>query len=239
MRCHFQLGSEFEWVHEMPALQNQPSKGMKKQVIDNQGHQYHDGMEGTNASFAEAKVVKENKTDDYAIVTSDATQAYQLVNENVENVNRTFLTIPEMKLILVVDCLMTKEQPANFKARWFVDNEDKNGKIKVDGKKFTFLRPQARLVGVCDSDHEVQLISDTFPVPEEHGVFPFMDVEARKPGNKVVIASAFAALKWDDNEPVIKMKRDAENWIVNAEINGKKMKIDISTKDIYPDVFIS
>ena len=54
-----------------------------------------------------------------------------------------------------VDVLQTQKQVANFKARWFVDNEDKNGRMEIEGRTFTFVRPQAKLVGVCDSDHGV------------------------------------------------------------------------------------
>lgn len=226
------------YSHQHPAWALRTSPAHNTVLIDNKGHQYHDGLEGTNASLAEAKVVKENKTDDYAIVTSDATQAYQLVNENVENVNRTFLTVPEMKLILVVDCLVTKEQPAHFKARWFVDNEDKNGNIQIDGKNFTFLRPNAKLVGICDSDHELQLMKDTFPVPEEHGIYPFMDVAAQKAGTKVVILTAAAAIRNDDPLPIFDLKKIENGWELVAENNQQKIKVSISTKDIYPELSV-
>ena len=226
------------YSHEHPAWSLRTSPAHNTVLIDNKGHQYHNGLEGTNASLAEAKVVKENKTDDYAIVTSDATQAYQLVNENVKNVNRTFLTVPGMKLILVVDCLETKEHPANFRARWFVDNEDKNGKIEVDGKKFTFLRPQAKLVGICDSDHDVQLTSDTFPVPKDNGIFPFMDVAAQKVGNKVVILTAAAAIRNNDPVPIFDLKKTENNWNFEAKNNGQKIQVKIVTKEIYPELSV-
>ena len=226
------------YSHLHPAWALRTSPAHNTVLIDNKGHQYHDGLEGTNASLAEARVVKEQKTDDYAIVTSDATQAYQLVNDNVQNVNRTFLTVPEMKLILVVDVLQTKDKPADFKARWFVDNEDKNGKIEIAGKKFTFLRPNAKLVGVCDSDHKIKLISDTFPVPAEHGVYPFMDVAAQKTGNKVVLITAAAAIQNDDPLPILNLKKIKNGWSLAANINRQKLQVKIVTKDIYPELLV-
>jgi hypothetical protein len=160
------------------------------------------------------------------------------VNDNVKNVNRTFLAVPEMKLMLVVDVLQTKDKAANFKARWFVDNEDKNGKIEIDGKKFTFLRPQAKLVGVCDSDHEVQLKSETFPVPQEHGVYPFMDVAAQKAGNKVVILTAAAAIRNDDPLPIFNLKKVKNGWKLVAKSKDQKIQVKIMTKDIYPELSV-
>ncbi|UCE06327.1 MAG: heparinase II/III family protein [bacterium] len=224
--------------HKHPAWALRTSPAHNTVLIDNKGHQYHDGLEGTNASLAEAKVMKENKTDNYVIVTSDASQAYQLINDNVKNVIRTFLAVPEMKLILVVDCLMTKEQPTNFRARWFVDNEDKNGKIEIDGKKFTFLRPQAKLVGVCDSDHEVQLVRDTFPVPEEHGVYPFMDVAAQQAGKKVVLITVAAAIRNDDPLPICNLRKVSNGWVLIAKNNRQKMQVNIATMNIYPDLSV-
>ncbi len=230
------LHPPYSHLHPAWALRTSPAHNTV--LIDNKGHQYHDGLEGTNASLAEAKVVKEQKKDGYAIVTSDATQAYQLVNENVQNVNRTTLAVPDMKLLVVVDVLQTKDKPADFKARWFVDNEDKNGKIEIDGKKFTFLRPNAKLVGVCDSDHDVQLSSDKFPVPEEHGVYPFLDVAARKAGNKVVLITAAAAIRNDDPLPMFNLKKTKNGWKLVAKNNGQKIQVKIVTQGIYPELSI-
>jgi hypothetical protein len=226
------------YSHEHPAWALRTSPAHNTVLIDNKGHQYHNGLEGTNASLAEAKIVKEKKTDDCAIVTSDATQAYQLVNKNVKNVNRTVLAVPGMKLILVVDCLMTMGQPANFKARWFVDNEDKNGKIEIDGKKFIFFRPQAKLVGICDSDHEVQLLSDTFPVPEENGVYPFMDVAAQKVGNRVVILTAAAASRNEESLPVFDLKKVKNGWVLIVKNYQQKVQVNIAIRNTYPELSV-
>ena len=226
------------YSHLDPAWSLRTSPAHNTVLIDDRGHQYHDGLEGTNASSAAASVVKEMKTDDYVIVTSDVTQAYQLVNENVKNVNRTFLTVPDMKLILVVDCLMTKEQSANFKARWFVENEDKKGKIEIVGKKFTFLRPGAKLVGVCDSDHGIKLTKDNFPVPAEHGVYPFMDVAAQQAGKKVVLITAAAALRHDDSAPIVDLKKVNGGWKFLAENNQQKIQVNIAIGDVYPELSV-
>lgn len=226
------------YSHTHPAWALRTSPAHNTVLIDNKGHQYHDGMEGTNPSLAEARIVKENVTDDYAVVTSDATQAYQLVNENVQNVNRTFLAVPAMKLILVVDVLQTRDKPANFKARWFLDNEDKNGRIEIDGKKFAFFRPQAKLMGMCDSDHEVQLISDVFPVPQEYGIYPFMDITARKAGNKVVLITAAAAIQNNDPSPNFNLKKVKNGWKLLVNNCGQKIQVAIVTEDIYPELSV-
>ncbi len=224
------------YSHTHPAWALRTSPAHNTVLIDGKGHQYHDGIEGTNASLAEAKIIKEKKTDDYVIVTSDATQAYQLVNDNVKNVNRTFLAMPEMKLIIVVDYLQTKNTSANFKARWFIDNEDGKGKIKIEGNKFVFHRPQARLVGCCESDHCVQLLTDNFPVPKEYGIFPFLDVQAEKLGEKVVLIMTAMAIENQETMPIIEIKRKGNDWNVTAKAHGKKISVFVTMKDILPEV---
>jgi hypothetical protein len=223
-------------AHPAWALRTSPAHNTV--LIDNQGHQYHDGKEGTNASFAEAKVVKELQTDHYVLATSDATQAYQLVNPNVAHVNRTFLAIPGMNLLLVVDCLQTMAQPADFKARWFIANEDKLGKIEITGNQFTFQRPLAKLVGICDSDQAVQLTQATFPVPEEHGVYPFMDVAAQAAGNKIVLLTVAAAIRINDPLPIFDLQKVENGWKLLAENNRQRVQVQIATGDIYPELTV-
>lgn len=224
--------------HVHPAWTLRTSPAHNTVLIDGKGHQYHDGMEGTNASLALAKVVKETKTDNYAIVTSDATQAYQLVNENVKNVNRTLLTMPKEKFIVVVDCLNTKNNAADFKARWFIDNEDKNGEIKIDGKKFIFSRPYAKLVGCCEGSRGVKLSKDNFSVPEEYGIYPYLDVAAEKSDSKVVLITAAIALNKNESIPSLEIVSNGVNWIVNTNRGGQAIKVIITMEKLMPKLLV-
>lgn len=224
-------------AHPAWALRTSPAHNTV--LIDHQGHQYHDGQEGTNASLAAAKVVRELRTDHYVLATSDCTQAYQLVNANVENVNRTFLTIPGMYLLLVVDCLQTKAQPADFRARWFIANEDKLGKIEIAGNQFSFQRPQAKLVGICDSDQTVQLTQATFPVPEAHGIYPFMDVAAARPGAKVVLLTVAVAIRHDAPRPQFDLQKVAAGWQLVAAHNQQRVQVQIMTQEVYPELTVA
>jgi hypothetical protein len=227
------------YSHLHPAWALRTSPAHNTVLIDGKGHQYHNGLEGTNPSQAEAKVVREVKADEYALVTSEATQAYRLVDDNVKNVSRTVLAVPGMRLIAVVDCLHTNGRPADFKARWFVENEDAKGKIEIDGKKFTFLRPQAKLAGICDCGQDVRLVADTFPVPKENGIYPFMDVCAQKPGNRVTILTAVMALKNDDPPPALDLKKTDDGWVLEAASAGQKIRVTVSTKDTYPEFAVT
>ena len=91
---------------------------------------------------------------------------------------------------------------------------------------------------MCDSDHEVQLISDTFPIPEEHGLYPFMDVAAQQSGNKVVLITAAAAIQHDDPLPIFDLKKDENSWVLSANNGRQKLQVNIITQDVYPELSV-
>jgi hypothetical protein len=77
------------------------TEGHTSVLINGQGHQYHDGSEGTNSSWAWARVLSYQTGPGWMLVTSDATEAYQLVNDSVRQVERTLLFLkPDVLLIL-------------------------------------------------------------------------------------------------------------------------------------------
>ena len=70
-------------------------------LIDGKGHQYHDGHEGTNASWAEAHIVAFEERKGDLLVTSDATEAYRLVLPRVTLVRRSvFFLKPDILILL-------------------------------------------------------------------------------------------------------------------------------------------
>jgi len=60
-------------------------------LVDGQGHQYHNGEEGTNESQAEASLIRYEDDGDRVWWCSDATPAYRLVNDDIRRVRRTVL----------------------------------------------------------------------------------------------------------------------------------------------------
>jgi len=223
----------YSHLHKAWALRTSPAHNCV--LIDGKGHQYHDGMEGTNASLAEAKVVKEQITDDYAIVSSDATQAYQLVNDNVKNVTRTFLTIPELKFVLIFDSFIAQKNAADFTARWFVDNEDKKGEISINKNQFKFFRPAAELVGICDGSDGISLSKNNFPVPEEHGIYPHLDIIAAKKNKKIDLICAMVAIQKNEDEPILNLKQLGKTWKFDTKLSGKKLSIEINAENLIPE----
>ncbi len=204
-------------------------------LINGKGHQYHNGLEGTNASKAHAKVINKKLSDRHAIVTSDATQAYQMVTPDTEAVFRSFLVIPELQFVVVVDRLQMKIKPALFQARWFVDNEDDKATISFKGNQFAFVRPKAKLVGAVAGPQGISLAKATFPVPKKYGTFPYLEVSAAKRAKDVTLITAAVAVQNGQSEPSVQITSQNGRWTVRTEIAGQPVRVSFSTEPLVTD----
>lgn len=227
------------YSHTHPAWALRTSPAHNTVLVDGNGHQYHDGLEGTNASHAAARVVQEITTDRYIIVSSDATPAYQLVDGNVKAIIRTVLVIPEVNFVVIVDAMQTKHRPARFSSRWFIDNEDGNGTINRVDKGFVFHRPRARLVGCVAGSQPIDQSVATFPVPQEHGVFPFLEISARKAARKTLLLVAAMAIEGQEQNPVLQITPRGKSWLIQAERTGRKIEVQIAPKKYLPEMRVT
>jgi hypothetical protein len=148
-------------------------------LIDGKGHQYHDGHEGTNPSNAEAHVVQYEPGDQMTFFTSDATPAYQLVNSDVEKVQRTIVFV-KPDLVVFVDELEKTEKPSSLQARFQAFNVDGKAKpvIGTDGRSFEIHRPTAKLMAKTGSTAGLQVAQGVLDVPVDKGIFPYVQVSA-------------------------------------------------------------
>jgi hypothetical protein len=224
--------------HKDPGWPLRTSPAHNTVLIDGKGHQYHDGSEGTNASQAEAKIIRTHKDEHYAWAISDATQAYGLVNPNVRNVNRSIVVIPTMNFAVVIDCLQTKEAAADFSARWFISNIDGKGRIAMDKNRFAFSRPHATLSGACAGSEGVRLQQNVFPVPAESGIYPYLDVVSAAAAKKVILVTAVVALEKDETTTAPQIAMDGDTWVINSNNLGKRVTLTAVTTETYPGITV-
>jgi hypothetical protein len=224
--------------HNDPGWPLRTSPAHNTVLVDGKGHQYHDGTEGTNASLAEAEIIRTHKNEQYASAISDATQAYGLVNPNIKNVNRSIVVIPAIKVAVIVDCLQSKEDAADFSARWFISNVDGNGRIAIDKNTFTFSRPQAKLCGACAGSKGIRLEQELFPVPVESGIYPYLDVVSAEKSKKVILVTAVVALEKDETATAPQISKHGDTWTINSENLGKRATITVVTTETYPEIAV-
>ncbi len=146
-------------------------------LINGKGHQYHDGHEGTNASWAEARIVSYRPGTASLVATSDATDAYRLVDPAVAYVARTLVVLKPDVLVLV-DTIRLHDPPLPVQLRFQVDNSDGGGSAAMEGTTFRILRPGATLAASVHGGTDLRLRTGTLPLSPDHGSHPFVEVES-------------------------------------------------------------
>ncbi len=201
-------------------------------LIDGQGHQYHDGSEGTNPSWARATVTGYRANAERMQVSSDATEAYRLVLPHVQYVQRSLLYV-KPDVLLILDRLESA-QPAAFTARFQFFNEDGQGEAKVDGHTFTLARPFAHLVGSSHAhDAEAKLELDRLDLPAEEGEFPFIAAHSAAASSHALLTVVAAAPAGEKIAP-LSVTPNPNGWLVQGTHRGLAIDvaIDLNQRDL-------
>lgn len=205
-------------------------------LIDGKGHQYHDGHEGTNASWAEAKIIDYQPTPQHLVVTSEATEAYKLVNSDVELVRRSVIFI-KPNILLLFDRVRLKSTPAKVQLRYQIYNEDGNGLAKLEKGAFRIERPQANLYGSIFSPQPVALRTDFHNVPKDIGVYPY--IEAGSPeAREHTLLTVCTAQETGKNFGKRTVSTTGSLWKTLIEHNQKKYEVEINVSNDLPVVAI-
>ncbi len=166
-----------------PAWMMRTTAGHSALLIDGQGHQYHDGSEGTNASDAVARVVRSMERERFFAWTSDATPAYHLVLPDAASVTRTIIVLHELPAIVVVDKVRKNTTPSRLQARFFAFNNDEQGRVEAGDASFRTLRPAATLLAKAHSAAGIAVESALLPIPAETAAkYPFAEVATQTEG---------------------------------------------------------
>lgn len=112
-------------------------------LIGGEGHFYNNGVEGTNATIAQARIVAEESSKHHATWVSDATQAYRIVNADVRSVVRAVVVCFDLAAVVVVDRVTMWKQAAVVESRFFADNHDGQAKLTATDDGFRIARPLA------------------------------------------------------------------------------------------------
>jgi len=204
-------------------------------LIDNRGHQYHNGEEGTNASKASAKITRMGERSGYVFWSSDATPAYQLVDNDVKSITRTVLVFREIPFLLVLDKMMKSSKPSLFSSRWIPENSDKKGKVESQNQSFLISRPNAKFYGVCAGTPNVMSQSAKLPLPDSVGVYSFVNVEAREKSQEAFFIVAGCPLQLSEESPEILIENKEETWFINLKKNGKSVKLKVFDQNEVPE----
>jgi hypothetical protein len=206
-------------------------------LINGKGHQYHDGHEGTNASWAEAKVVRYQPSEKQLIVTSDATEAYRLVNPDVKLVRRTLVFL-KPDILLVFDRVTLGSAKSKVQLRFQVYNGDGRGESDVNKGGFLIKRPLASLSGTIVTPTPFEVKSGAHAVPKDVGVYPFVEVEADESLDHHILSVFTAQQAGKEHGKVSSTSKDSL-WTARIEHNDQVKSVSINVDEDIPTVSIT
>ncbi len=205
-------------------------------LIDGKGHQYHNGSEGTNASWASAKVTDYRTGPNWMSVTSDATEAYALVLPDVTLVTRTVVFL-KPDILLLLDRVQLKSA-APVQLRFQVFNDDGKGVATASGQNFSIERPRASLQATLAASGSVAAAPGRLNVPESVGVFPFVEaVSAGATRHEIVTACTTAPA--GGAHGALSVTREGPGWRIRGTHAGRKVNVVIDTAGDAPVITIA
>lgn len=182
-------------------------------LIDGQGHQYHNGAEGTNPSQAEARITRYEDNGDRVWWTSDATPAYALVNDAVERVRRTVL-FAKPDVVVVFDEIDARV-PVSPSARFHPENRDGAARLRVRADGFRLDRPHASLTGHAFARAELAIRTHQLDLDPELGVYPFAEIISPTARSHQFV-TVLCATPTGADEIVVEVASDDAGWTVHA-----------------------
>jgi hypothetical protein len=195
--------SDPHWLLRLPIAHNAV-------LVDGQGHQYHNGEEGTNAGLASAEIVQYEDHGDVVFWTSDATQGYEIVDDRITLVRRSVI-FRKPGLIILVDEVEAIE-PVEAEILFHPDNRDSQVALDIfTGGEFEIVRPRARLRGKCYGDVPVRIEYEELDLPVEHGEFPYLDAIAG-PSQAIRVLTTLQI-----GDEIAEVSRSREGWGVRVD----------------------
>lgn len=200
-------------------------------LIDGKGHQYHNGHEGTNSSWAEARIIDYEATERRMTVTSDATEAYKLVQPAVMLVQRTLVFLKPN--ILVFFDRVKLQRPLSIQLRFQIYNEDGKGTGETKSSGFVIRRPTASLQATVQALNKIAIRTGKHNVPPEDGEHPFVEAES-KPETEHQVMTVCVAEGTTTKKNVVVIESEKDRWTVNGNYSEKPWKLTINIIDGKP-----
>ncbi|GAB5537551.1 MAG: hypothetical protein Rubg2KO_38000 [Rubricoccaceae bacterium] len=211
-----------------PAWSMRLTQGHSAILIDGQGHEHHNGVEGTNASQSYARIVSSAQHADHAIWTSDASQPYRLVDLKIASVVRTVVVFYELPAVVVVDRVVKRENASTVQARFFGFNWDGQIRHELSASSFTVHRPGAVLHGSAYCSHGLDVRLGRLDVVEERAErHPFVEVST-PPAMDTVLVTALGIGR--DAASALKAQFTEDAGQVTARLGSRRVVVDRAGK---------
>lgn len=197
-------------------------------LIDGQGHFYNNGVEGTNATHAQARLVARGEGRGASYFVSDATQAYRLVDLNIKSVVRAVIVFFELETVIVVDRVTKWHHESKIEARFFADNWEGDASIETTEDGFTITRPGVFAATTLFSRDAITVNEGKLPIPAERAAkHPFVSVEmAPTMGTTLVSVMAIGQTGQSPATTAIEADSDGITLKINSAVGSASCRID-------------
>lgn len=179
-------------------------------LIDGEGHLYNNGVEGTNSTIAQAKIVGKGSGHRFSYWISDATQAYRVANLETRNVVRAIVVFFDIPAVVVVDRVSKWKTASQIEARFFADNWDGEASVISNTNGFMIKRPGAFADAKVFCRESMSVEVGQLPIAEDRAAkHPFVGVKTN-PTMATTIVSVVSLARAGEAPAEIGFKSDAE-----------------------------
>jgi hypothetical protein len=197
------------------------TEGHSAVLVGGKGHFHNNGVEGTNSTIAQARIVGKGGGDGYSYWVSDATQAYRIVDYSTRKVIRALVVLFDFPAVVVVDCVSRWNTPAEVEARFFGDNWDGACELAASDSGFSIKRPGAKAEARVFSRDAIEVETALLPIPEERAVKnPFVAVKM-KPTMATTFVSVVGLGRASDDSPQVRFESNESRIKVSLRQGGK------------------
>jgi len=216
-----------KWLLRLPAAHT-------ALLIDGQGHVYHEGEEGTNASTAAAHLVDHRFGPDWMFASSEATDAYRRAGLPVTLVRRSVLFLKPEVLLVFDEVQLTA--PLAVQTRWQVYNNDDAGSVSADHATFTITRPHASLRALTTGAGDLGVSTANLPLPADGGIYPFAEV-CSAPASAHLLLTVCTAAPRGEAHGALTVSRQGADWLVTGRHRGRTVNVTLTPRaDSFPRV---
>ena len=203
-------------------------------LIDGHGHFYNNGVEGTNSTHAQARLLATKANSDYAYWVSEATQAYRIANYEIRSVVRATVVCFDLPAVIVVDRVAKWEKASTVEARFFAENWEDKAKVTTTRDGFRIERPGAWAEGKVFARDTMTVSADHLPIPSERAVQHPFAVAKTEPTMATTLVSAIGLGKPGDRAVAVDFKTRGDVIEVTLSRGGRRAVCHINDAEMVP-----
>lgn len=205
-------------------------------LVDGKGHFYNNGVEGTNSTHAQARLLSTESTADYTCWVSDATQAYRIANYEIRSVVRATVVCFDLPAVIVIDRVSKWNSTSTVEARFFADNWEDKANVTSSKDGFRIERPGAWAEGKLFARDPMTVEVGHLPIPQERAVqHPFAAAKT-EPTMATTLVSAIGMGRSGDRAVDVKFSTRGDVIEVIINRGGKRAVCRINDAEMVPTI---